>query len=146
MNKNVIISLTGLQYAEEEEDAPIEVITFGQHFVKEGEHYLFYEEVQENGQPIKCRIRFSENKLEMNKHDAARTQLVFVPGEEFLTSYPTPYGSIYVGLLTRSLELTEDEDLLRAKIVYGLEINNEKAADCTLFVKVQSCEEPQQLS
>ena len=146
MNKNVIISLTGLQYAEEEQEAPIEVITFGQHYIKDGEHFLFYDEMQENGQPVKCRIRFTDNRLEMNKHDATGTRLLFVPGEEFLTSYPTPYGMIFVGLLTHSGELLEQDDFIRAKIVYGLEINNEKASDCTLFLKVQSCEKPEQLS
>lgn len=146
MNKNVIISLTGLQYAEEEPDAPIEVITFGQHFSKDGEHFLFYDEMQENGMSVKCRIRFSGDRLEMNKRDAAGTKLVFMPGDEYLTSYATPYGNIFVGIFTHSVELVEEEDFLKAKIVYGLEINSRKASDCTLFVKVQSCEQPETLS
>ena len=40
MNKNVVISLMGLQYAVEEEEAPIEVINFGQYYKKgDKRHY-----------------------------------------------------------------------------------------------------------
>jgi len=141
VKKNVMISLAGLQYMEEEAEAPIEVITFGNYFLKEGEHFVFYEEVSESGKNTKCRLKFDDSCFEMNKHDEARTKLVFVPGEEYLTSYPTPYGSIFVGILTQSLEVDETEDLIRAKIVYGLEINGAKTANCTLYVKIQSCEQ-----
>lgn len=141
MNRNVIISLTGLHYGGEDSETPIEVITFGKHYIKDGEHFLFYEEVPEDGTPVECRIRLNAEHLELNKHDAGKTHLLFLEGEEFLTEYPTPYGDISVGIMTHSLELTEEEDFLKAKLTYALDINNEKTSDCTLLVKVQSCEE-----
>lgn len=139
MKKNVIISLTGLQYAAEEEDAPIEVINFGRYYKKGEKHYLLYEDTSENDASVKCRIKVSKEELELQKDDRLNTRLLFVPGEEYFTNYETPYGSLLVGVSTRSLELLEEEEFLRAKLRYGLEINNEHVADCTLVLKVQSC-------
>ncbi len=141
MTKNVIISLMGLQYAVEEEEAPIEVINFGQYYKKGEKHYLLYEETDESGKATKCRIKVSEKELELQKRDRTNTRLLFLPGEQYLTNYETPYGGLLVGVNTRSLELYEEEEFLRATLKYGLEINGEKTGDCTLVLKVQSCEQ-----
>lgn len=141
MTKNVIISLTGLQYAMEEEEAPIEVINFGQYYKKGEKHYLLYEETDESGRATKCRIKVSEKELELQKRDRLNTRLLFLPGEQYLTNYETPYGGLLVGVNTRSLELYEEEEFLRATLKYGLELNGEKTGDCTLVLKVQSCEQ-----
>lgn len=141
MTKNVIISLTGLQYAMEEEEAPIEVINFGQHYKKGEKHYLLYEETEESGRTTKCRIKVSEKELELQKRDSLNTRLLFLPGEQYLTNYETTYGSLLVGVTTRSLEFYEEEEFLRATLKYGLEINGEKTGECTLVLKVQSCEQ-----
>ena len=82
MKKNVIISLMGLQYAMEEEEAPIEVINFGQYYKKGDKHYLLYEETDESGNATKCRIKVSEKELELQKRDRSNTRLLFLPGEE----------------------------------------------------------------
>ena len=141
MTKNVIISLTGLQYAKEEEEAPIEVINFGQYYKKGEKHYLLYEETEETGRVTKCRIKVSEKELELQKRDRLNTRLLFLPGEAYLTNYETPYGSLLVGVNTHSLELYEEEEFLRATLKYGLEMNGEKTGECTLVLKVQSCEQ-----
>ncbi|MBQ8316587.1 MAG: DUF1934 domain-containing protein [Lachnospiraceae bacterium] len=141
MKKNVVISLMGLQYAVEEEEAPIEVINFGQYYKKGDKHYLLYEETDESGRATKCRIKVSEKELELQKRDRSNTRLLFLPGEEYLTGYETPYGSLLVGVDTRSLELYEEDDFLRATLKYGLELNGEKTGECTLVLKVQSCEQ-----
>lgn len=141
MTKNVIISLTGLQYAVEEEEAPIEVINFGQYYKKGDKHYLLYEETDETGRATKCRIKVSEKELELQKRDRSNTRLLFLPGEQYLTNYETPYGSLLVGVNTRSLELYEEEEFLRATLRYGLELNGESTGNCTLVLKVQSCEQ-----
>lgn len=144
MTKNVIISLTGLQYAAEEEEAPIEVINFGRYYKKGETHYLFYEDTGVNGTSVKCRIKVSGEELELQKGDRLGTRLFFAPGEKYFTNYETPYGSLLVGVATRSLEFFEEDEFLRAKLRYDLEINNERTADCTLVLKVQSCRQKEE--
>lgn len=140
MTKNVVISLTGLQYVQSEADAPIEVITFGSYFVKDDEIFLFYEEIQDDQSTVKCRIRIGENRVEMNKQDDAHTRLCFEKGEKTITNYRTPYGDILVGLTTYEVHRLLTEDYAEITLKYALDINDEKAADCTLVVKVQSCQ------
>ena len=140
MTKNVIISLTGLQYAAEEEDSPIEVINFGQYYKKGEKHYLLYEDTSEDGRTIKSRIKVSPKEMELQKKDSLNTRLLFIPGEEYFTNYETPYGSLLVGVNTRTMELYEEEEFLRLTLKYGLSINGEHTAECTLVLKVQSCE------
>lgn len=143
MTKNVMISLTGLQYAVEEADAPIEVISFGQYFKKGENHYLIYEDSQGGTELTKCHIKLSDAEMELRKQDALRTKLVFRPGEEYISNYQTPYGSLLVGVMTHTLNLFEEENFILAKLTYALELNGQKSADCTLLVKIQSCEENQ---
>ena len=101
---------------------------------------MLYEDTGEDGTSIKCRIKVSEKELELQKRDSLNTRLLFIPGEEYYTNYETPYGSLLVGVATQSLELFEEEEFLRAQLKYGLEINSERTAECTLVLKVQSCQ------
>ena len=139
MTKEVIISIQGLQYAvENEEDTPIEVISFGEYYKRSGKHYLIYEEPQEGTtQMIKSRVKFSEKGLEITKKGEASTHMVFVPGEEYMACYETPYGELTLNILTHSLDLLEEEDFIRVELVYELAINATSLAKCTLILRVQ---------
>ena len=139
MTKDVIISIQGLQYAvENEEDSPIEVISFGEYHKRGDKHYLIYEEPQEGStQMIKSRIKFSEKGLELVKKGESSTHMIFIPGEEYMCCYETPYGDLTLGLKTHSLKLQEEDDFIRMDLVYELAINAAHLAKCTLVVRVQ---------
>lgn len=139
MTKDVIISIQGLQHAvTDDEEVPVEVISFGEYHKRGGKHYLVYEEPEEGStQATKCRIKFSEEGLEMSKKGVNNAKMVFVPGEEYVSCYQTPYGGLTLGMNTKSLELQEEEDFLRAELVYGLMVNSSLLADCTLVLKVE---------
>ena len=47
MTKDVIVSISGLQMPAEGEAEPVEVITVGDYYQKNGKHYVLYEEVNE---------------------------------------------------------------------------------------------------
>ncbi len=49
MTKDVLLSISGLQFAakEEEDVEPVEVITAGGYYKKNGKHYIMYDEVME---------------------------------------------------------------------------------------------------
>ena len=48
MTKDVLISISGLQFAEGENSEPVEVITSGSYYKKNGKHYILYDEVAED--------------------------------------------------------------------------------------------------
>ena len=47
MTKDVIVSISGLQMPAEGEAEPVEVITVGDYYQKNGKHYVLYKEVNE---------------------------------------------------------------------------------------------------
>ena len=62
MTKEVLVSVSGLQMAvndmESNDDEPIEVLSAGTYYFKNGKHYVFFEEVAEGMQGVtKTQIR-----------------------------------------------------------------------------------------
>ena len=49
-----------------------------------------------------------------------------------------PYGELLVGIHTRNLRLEESEDRIDVNIIYELDVNGEKVADCNIAMQVKS--------
>lgn len=47
MTKDVIVTISGLQFAQETETEPVEIVTAGSYYKKNGKHYIIYDEVME---------------------------------------------------------------------------------------------------
>lgn len=66
MTKDVLITISGMQFDIEEE--PVELVTVGTYYLKNGKHYVLYEEQTEgNGQVTKNIVKFYEGHFEMTK-------------------------------------------------------------------------------
>ena len=44
MTKDVIVTISGLQFAQETETEPVEIVTAGSYYKKNGKHYIIYDE------------------------------------------------------------------------------------------------------
>ena len=83
MTKDVLVSISGLQMAvndiDRSEDAPIEVISPGVYYFKDGKHYIFFEEVAEGIPGVtKTQIRLhGKEMLEVMKKGVSNMHLVF---------------------------------------------------------------------
>ena len=71
MTKEVLLTLSGLQFDQREEDAgQVEVVTVGDYYKRNGKHYVVYEEITEGfSQPTKNMFKFSEHMLELSLID-----------------------------------------------------------------------------
>ena len=47
MTKDVIVTISGLQFAQETETEPVEIVTAGSYYKKNGKHYIIYDEVMD---------------------------------------------------------------------------------------------------
>ena len=47
MTKEVLVKISGLQFAGEAENEPVEVITTGDYYKRNGKHYILYDEIME---------------------------------------------------------------------------------------------------
>jgi uncharacterized beta-barrel protein YwiB (DUF1934 family) len=148
MTKDVLLSISGLHYEidgvaeQEEQEEPIEVITPASYYLKNGKHYVIYDEVVE-GMPgvIKNKIRITEGeKLEIIKDGMANSHMVFEKDKINMTDYRTPYGEILIGTHTNRLDVDVAEDKIEVHVAYAMDINSEKVADCTISINIKALE------
>ena len=76
MTRDVLISISGSQSSESDQDE-IEMVTTGNYFFKEGKHYILYEEIADKGDVIKNTIKVTKDSMEMIKRGSASLHMVF---------------------------------------------------------------------
>ena len=81
MEKDVLISIRGLQYLMDEESGeqePVEVMTTGSYYKKNGHHFLIYDEATEGFDMMTHNmIKFTENALEVRKRGLIDVHMIF---------------------------------------------------------------------
>ena len=112
MTRNVMISIRGLQFLEDETDDNIETVQQGEYFFRNGSHFLLYEEYLEDfPEPVKSVIRIRGNELTLTRKGPLNVQMNFTQGKKTLTRYRTPYGAMtiyqYVADCTIRIEARE---------------------------------------
>lgn len=138
MTKEVMVTISGLQMAEEEEDA-IELVHIGQYYNRNGVHYILFDELLEGlAVPVKNRIRITDRCLEVLKKGPVATHMVFEEGKTRSSTYAVPYGSFLIETHTTGVQICETEDRLEATASYRLDINGAHCSDCDIRVLVES--------
>ena len=141
MTKDVLISISGLHFDMEGDNGngePVEIITPASYYLKNGKHYVLYDEVVE-GVPgkIKNTIKITDSDMfEIRKSGIANTHMVFERGKMNMTSYETPFGEMMVGIHTRNITTEVEQEKIDVHITYALDVNNEPLADCEIDVKI----------
>lgn len=143
MTKDVLISISGLQMdvlEEEKEYEPIAVVAPANYFLKNGKHYILFDEVTEGIPGItKNRIKITgEDALEVMKSGVSNVHMVFEKNKKNLTYYQTPYGQLLIGIHTKEMEVEVSEDNINVKVGYILDVNHEPLADCQIRINVKS--------
>ena len=68
MTKEVLIKISGLQFAGDTENEPVEIITSGDYYKRNGKHYILYDEVMEGfTETTKNIIKLNEDMLDITK-------------------------------------------------------------------------------
>lgn len=138
MTKDVLIKISGMQAMEEDSDT-IEMITAGDYYQKNGKHYVVFDEVMEGFEgSIHNIMKLSADLLDIRKTGIIGTHMIFTPGQTEKTHYATPMGEMYIETTTNKIFLEEQEDTLKMKVEYSLDINYEHVSDCTITVDITS--------
>ena len=139
MTKDVIIGISGLQFAAESYSDSLEMVASGEYFLKNGRHYVKYEEVIEGFEGSNQNlIKIEPNKLEVTKKGLTNIHMIFEEKKKNLTYYNTPYGSLLIGIEGDNIEIHEREDRIEVRASYSLDINYEHVADCVIEMNIQS--------
>ena len=95
MDKDVWVSVAGLQFGSNPEGDRIEIMTPGNYYKRKDKHYLTYDEVIEGSDEVtKNVVRFDGDMLSISKSGFANVEMVFEKNKRNMTNYVTPYGTL----------------------------------------------------
>lgn len=146
MTKEVLVSLSGLQMAvntmENIDDEPIEIVSAGTYYFKDGKHYIFIEEVAEGIPGVtKTQIRITgKESLEVMKKGVTNTHMIFEKNKNNRCYYKTPLGQLNLGILTSKIVIDEKEDNINVRAEYSMDVNYEPLADCVIRINIKPLE------
>lgn len=139
MTKEVLVSISGLQMAPDEQTDSVEFIAPGEYYYRNNKHFVIYDEVAEGeSEATKNIIKFNGDMMEVTRKGPANVHLVFENNKKNVTYYYTPFGSLNVGIEARSIEVTEEENEIKVNVKYALEVNYEHVAECDIVLTVKS--------
>ena len=135
MTKDVLVTIVGNQ----EQDNEISLMTQGTYYLKDGKHYVFYEEQADaQSEIVKNRLCFDKTVFEMVKKGGLTSTMTFNPEQITLTTYLTPYGPIPLEIVTHHYELRAEEDVMEMDIYYALGYGDQDSTDCHVYVKLEA--------
>lgn len=143
MTKDVLLTISGLQFAGpgDEDAEPVEVITAGDYYKKNGKHYILYDEVMEGFDGnTKNVIKVTEDSLDITKKGISNVHMIFEKNKKNVSYYNTPFGSILIGIDAKSVDVRETDTNIDVKVKYNLEVNYEHLADCSITMNIKSKE------
>nr|WP_295678307.1 DUF1934 domain-containing protein [uncultured Lachnoclostridium sp.] len=139
MTKEVIVSIAGLQYETEQEEA-IEVISLGEYYFRNGKHFVLYDELldQESApdKTVRCTLKIAKNQVELTKKGDSASHMVFELGKSHMNYYTTPFGDLMIGVTTKSIDVVEREKEIMVELLYALDINYQYVSECNLTIKI----------
>ena len=139
MKKDVLITVTGMQFGPDVNGDKIEVITNGSYYKKNNKHYVLFDEVTEGMEGVTRNIiKFDGNALNLTKSGATNMNMLFEENKRNITNYITPFGSILIGVDANKIDISESEDNIQVNIDYALDVNYEHLADCEIHMDIAS--------
>lgn len=139
MTKRVLLTISGLQMMDGEHSEPVEVVTAGDYYYRNGKHYVLYDEVIEGCEGhIQNTVKIGQASLEVMKRGLSNVHMVFEKNKKNLACYDTPFGSMMVGIQTSAVDVRETEENIDIQVKYALDINEEYLADCHIRVNIKS--------
>ena len=139
VEKDVIISIRGMQDLEGVGDDVIELVTEGR-LRQEGEKdfLLSYQESELTGlDGTMTTLQIHEDKVTLLRTGEVNTQMVFEEGKRHLSLYETPYGALSVGVNTRRMDLHLGSGGGDIEIDYAIEIDHTVAGENLFRIQVR---------
>ena len=139
MNKDVWVSVAGMQFAGAGETEKIEIITPGSYCRKKDYHYLTYDEIVEGSDEVtKNIVKFDGDALTISKRGFTNALMIFEENKRNMTNYVTPYGTLLVGIDTDRVDIRESDDVINIDIDYALDVNYEHLANCRIKMEIKN--------
>ena len=141
MEKEVIISIKGMQKYENAEPDTIELVTGGR-LERDGESFtLSYQESAVTGMDgTLTTFQIEPERVTLLRVGEYTSQMVFQEGRRHMSMYNTPYGAMTIGVNTRHLLAELDDQGGEIEIDYAIEIDHSVAGRNTFQINVKEAE------
>ncbi len=137
MTKDILLTISGLHETDGEADAPVEVISPGQYFLKNGKHYILFEEVLEGLEGlVKSTLKFTEDQVEFIRTGAASARMIFQKEQEHRALYQTPMGPLMISVYTEDIISKIEDEQIDLEIVYSLKAEEEILTESTVRIHI----------
>ena len=141
MEKDVVISIKGMQQYEDTDPDTIELVTAGR-MQRVGESYtLSYQESELTGlEGTLTTIQVEGEQVTLMRVGEFNAQMVFQEGRRHLSMYNTPYGAMAVGVNTRRLLADLNDHGGDIEIDYAVEVDHAIAGRNIFQIKVKEAD------
>ena len=137
MKKNVLISLTSIQW-QDDEKSETELVTKAKHSRENGWDIISYEDTSATGfEGSVTTIKVDNDKnASITRKGTANSVLSLEIGRKHFCQYGTPYGNLQIGVYTHAIENTIAKDG-RLYIKYTLDLNSSYLSDNEIIMTVR---------
>lgn len=138
MQKNVVISVKGIQKYDNMESDTVELVTEGQLQRENGVYILTYLESEITGlDGTQTTITVQEDQVTLVRAGQYNSQMVFQEGRRHLSMYNTPYGALAIGVNTLSLmtDLTDEGGII--EVDYETEVEHAVAGRNLFHIEIK---------
>ena len=138
MEKDVIISIKGVQRYENADPDTMELVTAGR-LEREGNSYtLSYQESELTGlEGTLTTFQIEPERITLMRVGGFNSQMVFQEGRRHMSMYNTPYGTMSIGVNTRHLTAQVGESGGDIEIDYAIEIDHTVAGRNVFQIKIK---------
>ena len=138
MEKDVVISIKGIQKYEGQDSDTIELVTEGRLTRDEGGYTLSYQESELTGlEGTLTTFQIERDRVTLLRVGEVNSQMVFEEGRRHLSMYDTPYGALSVGINTRKMRAELDARGGSIEIDYAIEIDHALAGQNLFRIHVR---------
>ena len=138
MEKDVVISIKGMQKYDNTDPDVIELVTEGR-LTREGNSYtLSYQESELTGlEGTLTTFQVEPDRITLMRMGMVNSQMVFQLGKRHFSMYDTPYGALSIGINTRKMRSNLNEDGGEIEIDYAIEIDHAVAGENLFRINVR---------
>lgn len=138
MNKDVVIRMEAVQrYPGQEPECTVTEVQ-AEYYLRNQSHYVMFEEIQEGfKEKTKSMLKIKKNCVELTKKGLINSHMFFEESGTFATEYKTPFGGFLLDIHTGKLIILEMPHQIQIEIVYSLESQEQKVADCNIRIMIK---------
>ncbi len=121
--KNVTVSVKGYQSIDNDENV-VELKTLGTLALKNDKYYIFYDEINEDGEKTQTMLKVGEKIAVLKRTGATNSRMVIEVGCRNSSVYATPMGEFIMDIYGEEVKSTLNDNGGTVSLIYSLNMNS----------------------